>query len=103
MLRNQIIDSILDDFLIGERKIFVNVSIGFSVSTVVERLFEVGAPNNHSTAFVGWFGDHIFAVSKRFECRPFFSGEIRIFNVLIEIKFPNVSAAFLTKRSTEVN
>ena len=74
MLRNQIVD--------GERKIFVDFSIEFSVSKLSSGFLfvKVGSPNKHSTVFVGWFDDNIFAVSKRFECRPFFSGEVRIFN-----------------------
>ena len=99
MLRNQIVDGFLNDFWVGERKIFVNFSIVFSVSKLSSGFLfvKVGAPNNHSTAFVGWFDENIFAVSKSFECRPFFSGEVRIFNVPIEIKFPNVWAAFFDK------
>ena len=81
LLRNQIVDGILYYFLVGERKIFVYLSIEFSVGKLSSGFLfvKVGAPNNHSTAFLGRLDDDIFAALKSFECRPFFSGEVRTF------------------------
>ena len=59
LFRNEFINGISDNFVIGLCEIFVYFYIEFSVGQLSKSFLfvKVGAPNDHGTAFVDWFDD----------------------------------------------
>ena len=58
---------------------------------------KVGAPNDHGTAFVGWFDDNVVPSFKILVGSPFFFRKIKKFEAFVEIEFLDVHAAFFNK------
>ena len=60
MFRNEFVNGIYDNFLISLCEIFVYLCIEFSVGQLSKSFLfvKVGGPNDHRTAFIGWFDDN---------------------------------------------
>ena len=96
MFWNEFANGIFDNFLISLCEIFVYFCIEFSVGQLSKSFLfvKVGAPNDHGTAFVGWFDDDVVPSFKILVGSPLFFRKILKFEAFVEIEFLDVYAAF---------